>query len=229
MDFFRIFGGRRKFLVMLVIAAFYTAVSLAYSFIGFLYFQPGSHYHEYEFTKLVVEIGGHYLFGFVAALPLVDLDIALLTGVLAILIDIDHILSAIGYDVSGRPDHSILFLIVSTAFILYLGTRLQLSSELLLKLLFVGPITLLAHLSYDVFAANGTTFQILIPFSYQEFYFADWTWIVFESAAVILAILGLILSRSASRKPKKPYNQSPSRADLVSRDDQVNEGIKDRE
>jgi uncharacterized membrane protein len=195
---------------MVVIAAFYTGLSLAYSFIGFLYYQPGSHYHEYEFAKLAIEIGGHYLFGFIAALPLMDLDIALLTGALAILIDIDHILSALGYSVSGRPDHSILYLIVSTSFILYLGTRLRLSNQLLAKLLFVGPITLLAHLSYDVFAAGGTTFQILIPFSYQEFFFADWTWIVFESAAIILALVGLILSRSFSRKAKKTTNQTLS-------------------
>ncbi|HXQ91397.1 MAG TPA: hypothetical protein VN739_00215 [Nitrososphaerales archaeon] len=203
MDYFRVFGGKRKFQVMMVIAAFYTALSLAYSLIGFLYYQPGSHYHEYEFTKLAIEIGGHYLFGFIAALPLMDLDIALLTGALAILIDIDHVLSAVGYSVSGRPDHSVLYLIVSTSFILYLGTKLRLSNELLAKLLFVGPITLLAHLSYDVFTAGGTTFQILIPFSYQEFFFSDWTWIVFESGAIVLALTGLILSRSFSRKAKK--------------------------
>jgi len=192
---------------MLAIACFYTGLSLAYSFIGFLYYQPGSHYFEYQGARLLIEIGGHYLFGFIAALPLMDLGISLLTGALAILIDIDHVLSALGYSVSGRPDHSILYLVVSTAFILYVGTKLRLSNELLARLSFVGPITLLAHLSYDVFAANGTTFQILIPFSYQEFFFADWTWIVFESVAVMLAVIGLIVSKQFSRKTRKDQLQ----------------------
>src|ERR1700731_1326640 len=112
---FLIFESKKKFVLVLTIALFYTGLSLIYSLVGFLYYQPGSHYHEYQLGKLAIEIGGHYLFGFLAALPLLDLDLALLTGGLAILIDVDHVLSALGFNVSGRPDHSILFLIVSTA------------------------------------------------------------------------------------------------------------------
>ena len=185
---------------MIMIALFYTALSLGYSLIGFLYYQPGSHYHEYSLGKLAVEIGGHYLFGFVAALPLLDLDVALLTGALAILIDVDHLLSAFNFNVSGRPDHSILYLFVSTTFIIYFGVRLGVSKQVLSKLVFVGPITLLAHLSYDVFASSGTTFQLFIPFSFQEIGFPDYSWIILEAAAILLSALGLYASKRNSQR-----------------------------
>jgi hypothetical protein len=203
---FLLFEDRRKFILVITIALFYTALSLGYSLIGFLYYQPGSHYHEYSLGKLAIEIGGHYLFGFLAALPLLDLDIALLTGALAILIDADHVLSALGFNVSGRPDHSILYLFVSTAFILYLGVRLGVSGKLLTKLTFIGPITLLAHLSYDVFAQAGTTFQLFIPVSYREIAFPDYSWIILEFAAILLSAAGFYLSK---RKIHQTLKQTP--------------------
>ena len=205
---FLIFESRKKFLLILAVAAFYTGLSLAYSLVGFLYFQPGSHYHEYLFGKLAIEIGGHYLFGFLAALPLLDLDLALLTGALAVLIDIDHLFSALGYNVSGRPDHSILFLIVSTAFILYVAVRMGVSSKLLTKLAFVPAITLFAHLSYDVFAQSGSTFQLFIPFSYEEVLVPDYSWIIFEAAAILTALFALFLSSRKREHAKTSTRQA---------------------
>jgi hypothetical protein len=202
-------GGRRRVVMIILVALFYTALSLAYSFIGFLYYQPGSHYHEYSFGKLAVEIGGHYLFGFVAAAFLADLGIALLTGALAVLIDADHILSALNFNVSGRPDHSILYLFVSSAFIVYFGTRVRLSGSFIAKLVFVGPITLLAHLSYDILASsNGTTFQLLIPFNYNEYFFANGAWWYFEAGAILVSILGLYASRRISLRSPAPRTES---------------------
>jgi len=187
--------------MLLLIAGFYAVLSYLYSFIGFLYYQPGSHYHEYTLGKLVIEIGGHYLFGFVATILLFDLGIALLTGALAVLIDVDHLLSALNFNVSGRPDHSLLFLFVSAAFIFYFSVRLRISKALIAKLLFVGPITLLAHLSYDVFASsNGTTFQLLIPFSYGEYFFANDTWLYLELGAIALSVAGVLVSRFLSKR-----------------------------
>ena len=68
---------------------------------------------------------------------------------------------------------------------------------------FVAPVVLLAHLSYDVFAASGTTFQILIPFSYQEYYFPYYTWLILEAAAVFVSLLGLQFSKVYSRQEKQ--------------------------
>ncbi len=211
---FLVFESRKKFVLVLTIALFYTALSLTYSLIGFVYYQPGSHYHEYRLGKLAIEIGGHYLFGFLAALPLLDLDLALLTGALAILIDVDHILSALGFNVSGRPDHSLLFLMVSTAFIAYIAVRLRVSTRLWIKLVFVGAIALFAHLAYDVFAQSGSTFQLFIPFSFQEIAVPDYSWIIFEAAALFTSTIALYLSSriKEERRTKKVQRLDPSRA-----------------
>lgn len=88
-----------------LIAIFYAVLSFAYSTIGFLHPQIAPHYHEYIGLRLVTEILGHFSFGFIAAIPLLDLQMALLTGTGAVLIDSDHFLSALNFDVSGRPDH----------------------------------------------------------------------------------------------------------------------------
>lgn len=195
MDIFtRIFGSRRRFEALIVIAAFYTVLSFAYSFVGFLHYQPGSHYHEYALGKLTLEISGHFLFGVIAALPLLDVGLALLTGSLAVLIDIDHVLSALNYDVSGRPDHSILYVAVSALFIFYAGKRSRLSEVTTTKLAFVAPIAVLAHFSFDVFASSGTIFQALIPFSFQRFYFPDFTWAILEAVALLVSCLALYAS-----------------------------------
>jgi membrane-bound metal-dependent hydrolase YbcI (DUF457 family) len=209
---FLIFESRKKFVLVLTIAVFYTGLSLFYSLVGFLYYQPGSHYHEYQLGKLAIEIGGHYLFGFLAALLLLDLDLALLTGGLAILIDVDHVLSALGFNVSGRPDHSILFLIVSTAFIAYISVRKGVSQKLFTKLAFVGAIALFAHLAYDIFAQSGTTFQLFIPFSYQEVAVPDYSWILFEAGAILIAGFASYLTGRKSGKTRKTAQSLLKRA-----------------
>ena len=213
LDFTRIFGGRRKFEALLAIAFFYTALSLLYSFVGLLHYQPGSHFHEYVLTRFAIEVGGHFLFGFVAALPLMEFGIAMLTGSLAVLIDIDHLLSALNFDVTGRPDHSILYMILSALFVLYLARRLHLAQGFTTKLAFVAPISLFAHFSYDVFASSGTVFQPLIPFSFQAYYFPYYSWAIFEAAALILAGLGLYLSRMR----KNPVNEIVPQAKQLKR------------
>ncbi|MHB8567156.1 MAG: hypothetical protein ACYC7D_11560 [Nitrososphaerales archaeon] len=192
----------RQFWLVVAIAIFYAGLSFAYSFIGFLHYEPGSHFHEYSGTRLVIEVGGHLLFGFVAALPFMDLRLSLLTSGLAILIDIDHLLSALNFDVSGRPDHSIMYAIVSTLFIIYVGTKLGLSRDFRIKLAFVGAVTLLAHISYDIFASHGSSFQIFIPFSFESVTFGFGAWIYFEVAGAVLAFLGLFAARKYGRKSR---------------------------
>jgi len=191
----------REFLLVVAIAIFYAALSFAYSFIGFLHYEPGSHFHEYSGARLAVEVGGHLLFGFIAAIPFLDLRISLLTSGLAILIDVDHILSALNFDVSGRPDHSIMYAIISSLFIVYLATKLRLSKQVRIKLAFVGTVTILAHLSYDVFAAQGSSFQIFIPFSFQSVSFGFDSWVYLEAAALVVAFLGLLFARRFGRSP----------------------------
>ena len=64
---FLVFGSRKKFVLILTIALFYTGLSLLYSLVGFLYYQPGSHYHEYQWESCDRN-WCYYLFGFLAVL-----------------------------------------------------------------------------------------------------------------------------------------------------------------
>lgn len=127
----------------------------------------------------------------------------MLTTAFAILIDVDHILSALGFDVSGRPDHSILYAALSSVFIVYLAIKLNVSKGSTIKLAFVGAVTVLAHVSYDVFASNGSSFQPFIPFSFVTIDFAFSTWIVFEAAAIVLAVLATLIAKVYSRESQR--------------------------
>ena len=185
---------------MVLIAIFYAALSFLYSFVGFLHYEPGSHYHEYALDKLIVEIGGHFVFGFIAAAPMMDVGISLLTGSLAVLIDADHLLSALNFYVCIRPDHSILFAMFAAVLMFYVGRNLKFSKDLFAKFMFVAPVSMFAHISYDILVSPGTTFQFLIPLSFQQFEPPHFTWTLFEAAALMLSLVGLYVSKT--RRPK---------------------------
>ncbi len=186
-----------KFVV--AISLFYFVLSFAYSFIGFLARTPGNQYYEYSPTRLLVEIGGHLLFGFLAAIPFLDVEIILLTAAFSIVIDADHILSALKLDVAGRPDHSILFAIVATLLLIYTSRKARLDEGRRLKLAFVVAVSMLAHFAYDVFAGNGSVFQFLIPFNFKEFEIAYGGWLNFELAGFFVALLATFLALTRTR------------------------------
>jgi membrane-bound metal-dependent hydrolase YbcI (DUF457 family) len=191
----RVFGDKEQLRRIIVIAIFYSYLSFAYSFIGFLHMQPSDHYHEYSLSKLAIEVFGHFAFGGAAAIPLLDLDLILLTGSLAILIDADHILGAWDFNVSGRPDHSFLYAIVSTIVLVFLAKKLGTRPEKVAKIAFIGTVTLFAHIAYDLFAGSGSSFQLLIPFSFQSFTLQYIDWVPFEGLALVIAGLGYVVSR----------------------------------
>ena len=62
----------------------------------------------------VQEIGGHFLFGFLISVPSKNLKVMLMTGLMALTIDSDHLLNLAGFHVQGRIDHSITFVIISS-------------------------------------------------------------------------------------------------------------------
>ena len=185
-----------------LLALFYAGLAFAYSFIGFLHPEIGSHYHEYVPPKLVIEIVGHFTFGFIAALPFFDIEISFLTGAAAVLIDTDHILSALDLNITGRPDHSFLFFAVSAVVLIYFAKRLHLPRNFMTKLAFFAPVVLFSHISYDIFSGTGSSFQLLIPFSFETFDLPYYDWIVFEAAALSLSLIGYLYVR---KKEKKSY------------------------
>jgi hypothetical protein len=190
---------------IILLAIFYAALAFLYSSIGFLHPEV-SHFHEYTGPKLFIEILGHFSFGFIASIPFWDLEISLLTGVAAVFIDTDHILSALGLNVSGRPDHSFLFVIVSAIILSYVVMRSNFPNSFLAKFVFFAPVVVFSHIAYDIFAVplgSSSTFQLFIPFSFTEVSFPYDYWILFEALALVLSFAGYLFARRFGRKQEE--------------------------
>jgi hypothetical protein len=98
------------------------SLSLIFGALGFLYSVAGFFDHQTEkivsldpFRALTIkEIRGHFLFGFIISIPFKNVKICILTGLMALTIDSDHLLNITGLHIQGRIDHSIPFAIVSS-------------------------------------------------------------------------------------------------------------------
>lgn len=182
-------------------AALFTAFAFAFSLLGFLHPEPPAHFHEYAPPKLALELAGHFIFGFAAALPLLDPEVCLLFGSMAVLIDIDHLLAALGFGVSGRPDHSFAFAALACLVFPYAALRLGAGRRRARMLAFSGFVVLLSHISYDTFSStyidnSGTnSFPLLLPFSFASFSIQGALWPLLEGLALLLSAAALAMTR----------------------------------
>lgn len=104
-------------LTIIVLASAFGLMGFLYSLIDFT--QPPHKVVALEpFRAITVqEIGGHFLFGFVAAGATAvikrNLKVAILVGLMALTIDADHVLNVAKLPVQARLDHSVFFAILS--------------------------------------------------------------------------------------------------------------------
>jgi hypothetical protein len=104
----------RRLAGIISLSVVFGALGFLYSFLGI--FEQTKNIVPLEPFRLLTiqEIGGHFLFGFIVSLPLRNLKIAILTGLMALTIDSDHLLNFSGLHIQGRIDHSIAFAILSS-------------------------------------------------------------------------------------------------------------------
>jgi hypothetical protein len=148
---------------------------------------------------LLKEIFGHVAFALLASLPLwiTGLSLVPLAGGVAILLDVDHLLGALNAPVSSRPDHSIVFFVLSTLFVFSLAKRGGMPNPRALKTAGVVAAGLLSHIAYDVFAAviffhsGGYAFPFFVPFNFTLIAMPYYSWALFE-------LLGLGISIAVS-------------------------------
>jgi hypothetical protein len=192
-----------------ILSTSYVVLAFAYSALGFLNGAPHENGSEYTIAFLIPEISGHILFAIIAILPFMDLELTLLSSVIAVFIDVDHLLgifTTLPY--IGRPDHSILFILVAASIFLYLSRRMNLSRSSQIKVAFVVPVAILSHLSFDVVAAYVTfgggafTFPIFYPFISTLTAFPLYSFVAFEVAAVALSIVGRMLVKKYGHPAK---------------------------
>jgi len=192
-----------------ILSMAYIVLAFAYSVLGFLNGLPHGNGSEYTIAFLIPEISGHILFAIIAILPFMDLELILLSSVIAVFIDMDHLLgifTTVPY--IGRPDHSILFILVSASILVYLSRRMNLSRSSQIKVAFVVPVAILSHLSFDVLAAyvifggGAFTFPIFYPFTSTLTAFPLYSFVTFEVAAVALSVAGRMLVKKYGKPAK---------------------------
>jgi hypothetical protein len=167
------------------LAIIYSAIAFLWSFIGFTSPSTPVHLHEYSLPLFAREVGGHVVFGVVAALVTLNPSLIALAGAESILIDSDHILAALNFPVIGRTAHSFSFAFDSALLLSYLARG---ERRLNRGVFFVTLSAIASHLSYDVFAGNGL-FPLLTPFTFTSYNFPYWWWPGFELSAVLLSLL----------------------------------------
>jgi hypothetical protein len=99
--------------IIISISLLFGVLGFSYSFLGLLDYHQVIRPLEVFRILTVQEVGGHFIFGFLAGLSSKNLRVALLTGLMALTIDADHFLNIAGFHIQGRIDHSIPFVISS--------------------------------------------------------------------------------------------------------------------
>ena len=111
-----------RLLTIILIALAFGALAFLYSFVGF--FSNEINNIRGVGSLSPQEIGGHFLFGYVVGLPTRNLRMCVLTGLMALTIDADHLLNAAGFDIQSRMGHSVSFAILSSVIIGFIVSQI---------------------------------------------------------------------------------------------------------
>ena len=142
------------------------------------------------------EIVGHFIFGAGAGIVTLRLKYILLGGILAVLIDSDHLVGLLHTEGIPKMSHSITFAILSMIVLMLVFHK---------KDYLLGAIistTVLTHIAYDIFD-GGYKFPFLTPFIGKTIQFPSTDWIFFEIVAIV--IVGIV-SVSVTRKESSQKN-----------------------
>lgn len=140
------------------------------------------------------EITGHFIWGAVAALVTLQVRYILLGGLLAVLIDSDHLVGLLHVEGIPRMSHSITFAIIATVVLIMIfrGNRYQLGA--------IVSTSIVTHISYDVFDGEFG-FPIMTPFVNKIIQFPKTDWIIFEIVAIAtVGIISLICTKYDAKK-----------------------------
>jgi len=159
----------------------YLLTALLWTLFGLLSPTTPFHYKEYSLPLLAIEVGGHLSFGFLAGVFTFDPVLALVCAGESLVIDADHLLSALNLPVLPRLAHSVFFALFTGVIISYALRREKRPDFRFLLVTFGGVFS---HLGYDVLTGSGQ-FPILSPFYLESFNFPYLSWIVLELGACL--------------------------------------------
>jgi len=164
--------------------AIYLLAALLWSLFGLISPTTPLHYKEYSLPLLAIEISGHLSFGLLAGAFTFDPVLALVCMGESLLIDVDHLPSALNLPVLPRLAHSVFFALFTGVIVSY---ALRREKRLDFRFLLVTIGGVFSHLSYDVLAGSGQ-FPILSPFYLGSYSFPYLSCILLEVGACLANI-----------------------------------------
>src|SRR5919199_3898615 len=113
----------KSFCAIISLAIIFGLLGFAYSFFGLL--DKNQNIVSLEPFRLLTinEIGGHFLFGVIVSIPMRNVKVSILMGLMALTIDSDHLLNLSGFHIQARIDHSIPFGIMSSILMGFVAGR----------------------------------------------------------------------------------------------------------
>jgi hypothetical protein len=192
---------KSQLLTITLVPLTFGALAFLYSFFGLVQHLANTYNFQFQPFQVptVQEIGGHFLFGYAAALLSRNVKIGVMTGLMALTIDFDHLLSAVGLENQTRLAHSIPFAIMSCILIGVFVSRFfkrssatraekvtlfassyskkerhskdqnSIFTDIFSQFLIITLIAFLSHIAFDVFADEQARFPLFAPFSFNEF------------------------------------------------------------
>jgi hypothetical protein len=103
-----------QLLTVLLIASVFGSLAFLYSLLGFFNNEMTNNTFDALGSLTPQEIAGHFLFGYIVALPTRNLKLGMLAGLMALTIDADHLLNVAGFDIQSRMGHSVSFAVLSS-------------------------------------------------------------------------------------------------------------------
>lgn len=135
------------------------------------------------------EIGGHFIWGAVAGIVTLKLRYILLGGILAVIIDADHLVGLLHMEGIPRMSHSITFAMISTIVLFLVFSRKD------YRLAAITATSVLTHISYDMFD-GGYGFPVFTPFVNSIINLPRTDWLILEIIAIcIIGIVSLVVTR----------------------------------
>lgn len=186
---------KRDIIFVVGVSLVYCSLSAGFSLIGTILPDKMVLLNPIENGSLSVkEIMGHFIWGAIAGIVTLKLRYIVLGGLLAALIDSDHLIGLIHVEGIPRMSHSITFAILATVVLLLVFSRKD------YRLAVIVVTSVLTHISYDMFA-GGFGFPVFTPFVNKIIDLPRTDWLILEISAIcIVGIVSFIVTRKESEK-----------------------------
>ncbi len=184
---------RKSIYFVIGVSVVFCSLSAGFSLVGTVLPDKIAMINPIEHGSLSIkEIGGHFIWGAVAALVTLRLRYILLGGLFAVLIDSDHLIGLLHTEGIPRMGHSITFAIIATIVLMLVFSKKD------YRLGTIVGTSVLTHISYDIFDGSYG-FPILTPFMDKIIQFPKIDWMVFEIAAIaIIGVSSFIITKKES-------------------------------